>query len=70
MYHEPVDQIEPVEHAPAYGWVAASLVLYIVAGVIFKSPVLNWIVGPLWLFGTLYLVPTAIRVLRRRVVDQ
>ena len=46
------------------------MVLYIVAGVIFKSPVLNWIVGPLWLFGTLYLVPTAIRVLRRRVVGQ
>lgn len=55
-----------VEHLPGAGWFLASLVAYIVAGVALKSPVLNWIVGPLWLFVTLFLVPALWRALRRR----
>ncbi|NIR39452.1 MAG: hypothetical protein GWN79_18760 [Actinobacteria bacterium] len=55
-----------VEHLPGAGWFAASLAVYVAAGVVLKSPVLNWIVGPLWLFVTLFLVPALWRALRRR----
>lgn len=54
----------PVEGLPRPIWFVASLVLYVVLGLLVKSTVLNWIVGPLWLLITLYLVPLLWRRLR------
>ena len=58
----------PVAHLPAVGWFVVSFAVYVVLGLIVKSWVLNWIVGPLWLLLTLYLLPAAVRWLwdRRR----
>ena len=42
----------------AYG---LSFVVYVVLGYNFTSVVLNWIVGPLWLLATLYLLPKWLR---------
>ena len=37
------------------------LASYVALGVWFRSAVLNWVVGPLWFFVTLSLVPAALR---------
>lgn len=50
---------------PGIAYVAA-LVSYVVLGLVVKSVVLNWIVGPLFLLITLYLLPRAVRRLRAR----
>ena len=55
------------EHLPAAMWFVATLVVYIALGLYLKSPVLNWIVGPLWLFGSLYLIPAMVRAARTRM---
>lgn len=55
------------ERLPAVGWFVLTLAVYIVLGVIFKRAVLNWVVGPLWLFGALYLLPVLARAVRARV---
>ena len=47
------------------GWYAVALVVYVAAGYYLKSWLLNWIVGPLFLVVVLYVVPTAVRRLRR-----
>lgn len=46
---------------PAPIWFVVSLVVYVVAGLVLKSVVLNWIVGPLWLLVTIVLIPAAVR---------
>ena len=43
-----------------WGYLAAFLV-YVVLGLLLRSVVLNWIVGPLFLLLTLYLLPLAVR---------
>jgi len=43
----------------------AALVAYVVLGLLFRSVVLNWIVGPLFLLLSLYLLPLAIRTIVR-----
>lgn len=55
------------EHRAFYVWIAVSLLAYIGFGVWLKSPVLNWIVGPLWLFATVYLIPAIFRAARSMV---
>ena len=52
--------MDDAEHNPLVdAWPAyvVSFVIYVVAGLLFRSTVLNWIVGPLWLLATLHLVP-------------
>ena len=56
---------EQIDDIPRPGWFVASFALYVTLGVLFKSTVLNWVVGPLWLVLTLWLVPA----LARRVRD-
>lgn len=56
-----------VEGLPGPGWIVLSFVVYVALGLVLKSVVLNWIVGPLWLLGTLYLLPTSVRSLAARV---
>ena len=46
--------------------VMASLAIYITLGFFLKGIVLNWIVGPLWLFIVLYFLPTSVSSLRRK----
>lgn len=58
---EAADHDPLVDAWPAY---VVSFVVYVVAGLLFKSTVLNWIVGPLWLLITLHFVPE----LWRRIV--
>lgn len=45
---------------PGAPWFVVTFVVYVVLGLVIKSAVLNWIVGPLWLLATLYLVPLAL----------
>lgn len=59
----------PVEQLPAFTWFAVAFAGYVALGVTLRSAVLNWIIGPLWLFLTLWLVPTAWRALRTRTAD-
>ena len=54
---EPAAEARPI---PWY-WYGAAFVGYVALGYFFKSAVLNWIVGPLWLVVWLYLVPKALR---------
>ena len=54
------------ERLPTVGWFVLTLVVYIALGLLFKRAVLNWVVGPLWLVGTLYLLPTVARAVRAR----
>lgn len=56
-----------VEGLPGPGWIVASFAVYVVLGLLTKSVVLNWIVGPLWLVTTLYVLPTLGRSLLARV---
>ncbi|MDH3705513.1 MAG: hypothetical protein OES57_05565 [Acidimicrobiia bacterium] len=52
---------DPIDGLPRPAWFVASFALYVTLGLLFKSAVLNWIVGPLWLLLTLWLVPTLAR---------
>ena len=45
----------------AFVWYLAAFVVYVVLGLAFKSVVLNWIVGPLFLLLTLHVLPSALR---------
>lgn len=49
-----------LEPRPAWAYVAA-LVVYVVLGYLFKSWVLNWIVGPAFLVLVLWVLPRALR---------
>ena len=49
---------------PAY---LVALVIYVLLGLVFKSAVLNWVVGPLFPLAVLYLVP---QLLRRRSIGR
>ncbi|NEE00285.1 hypothetical protein [Phytoactinopolyspora halotolerans] len=49
------------------GWYVAALALYLVIAYFTKTVLLNWVMGPLFLLLTLYLVPTAAAVVRRRL---
>lgn len=42
-----------------------ALVVYVALGLLLRSIVLNWVVGPLFLLLTLYLLPLAVRRLVR-----
>ena len=42
---------------PGWPWFVATFVVYVVLGLVIKSTVLNWIVGPMWLLATLYILP-------------
>ena len=50
----------PPEDVPAWQYVVA-FVAYVAVGYHLKSVFLNWIVGPLFLLTTLYLLPLAFR---------
>lgn len=55
----PADVSEPRD--VSWIWYVVALVLYIGLGLLLKSVLLNWIIGPLFLLMVLYLVPTAVR---------
>lgn len=59
-----------VAHLPAPGWFVLSFAVYVALGIALKSPVLNWIVGPLWLFATLFVLPGLWRALRTRTATR
>ena len=59
------DRERPEALTGAVAFVVA-LVVYIALGLVLKSAVLNWIVGPLFPLFALYLLPAAVRRLRRR----
>jgi hypothetical protein len=48
------------------GWYVAALVAYVAGGFVFKSALLNWLVGPLFLLLVLYAVPTLVRTVARK----
>jgi hypothetical protein len=52
--------------AAAMAWLAV-LAAYVTLGLLFKSVFLNWIVGPLFPFVVMYLIP---RLWRRGTSDQ
>lgn len=47
-------------------WYAVALATYVTAGFFFKSVLLNWLVGPLFLLIVLYVIPTILRNLARK----
>ena len=57
----------PVEGLPPAAWFVVTFVVYVILGLVVKSTVLNWIIGPLWLLITLFLLPTMVRRARARV---
>ena len=42
---------------PGSAWIVAALAAYVVLGFMLKAPVLNWVVGPLWLLAVLHVLP-------------
>ena len=50
----------PVAGLPGPGWFVVSFAAYLGLALVAKSVVLNWIVGPLWLLLTLYVLPAAV----------
>jgi hypothetical protein len=56
-----------VQGIPSRRWFIATFVVYVALGLTLKTLVLNWIVGPLWLLVTLFLLPEAVRWIRRTV---
>ena len=56
-------------HLPGASWFVVTFATYVALGVTLKSPVLNWIIGPLWLFLTLIVIPATFRSLRGRRVS-
>jgi hypothetical protein len=52
--------------ATAIAWIGV-LAIYVILGLAFKSVFLNWIVGPLFPFVVMYLIP---RLWRRRTSDR
>ena len=61
-----VAEVPPPRDLPAAAYVAA-FVAYVALGYVFKSAILNWVVGPLFLLVVLHLLP---RALTRRPVNQ
>lgn len=55
------DPRRPVAGLPSPVWFGATFVAYIVLGLTTRSVVLNWVVGPLWLVVTLYVLPQLVR---------
>ncbi len=55
----------PAVAPPPVAYIAA-FVAYLVLGYVFRSVFLNWIIGPLFLVGSLYVVP---RLLGRRAAE-
>jgi hypothetical protein len=55
-----------VDQLPATAWFVVTLAAYVALGLAFRSAVLNWIVGPLWMLATLYLLPMGLGALRSR----
>ena len=55
---------------PSVALLVAAFVAYVGLGLVFKSLFLNWIIGPLWLFLVLYLLPLLIGRLRGDRPDQ
>ncbi|WP_165367630.1 hypothetical protein [Phytoactinopolyspora endophytica] len=41
------------------GWYVAALIIYVVIAYFTKTVLLNWVMGPLFLLLTLYIIPTA-----------
>ena len=54
----------PENSAPSWPALAAAFGVYVVLGLTFKSVFLNWIVGPLWLLLTLFILPLGIAHMR------
>ena len=63
------DPRRPVPGLPSPAWFVATFVGYVVLGLVTKSAVLNWVVGPLWLLLTLYVLPELFRRVRGRGAD-
>jgi hypothetical protein len=42
-----------------------AIVSYVILGLLFKTAILNWIVGPVYLLVVLHVIPEAVR----RVID-
>ena len=59
----PGSQPAPPDRVPAYAYLVA-LAVYVALGLVARSLVLNWIVGPLFPMLVLYLIP---RTMRRRL---
>ncbi len=57
------DQSQPEALGPPLAAYIATFAVYLVLGYLFRSVVLNWIIGPLFLVGCLHVVP---RLLGRR----
>ena len=55
-----------VPHLPSPIWFVVSFAVYVALGLVTRSTVLNWIVGPLWLLVTLYVLPLVGRRLLHR----
>lgn len=56
-------QSEPAAVAPPLVAYVATFIVYLILGYLFRSVVLNWIIGPLFLVGCLHVLP---RLLGRR----
>jgi len=52
---------EPAAVAPPLAAYLAALAVYLVLGYVFRSVVLNWIIGPLFLVVTLHVLPRLLR---------
>ncbi len=67
---KPTSRTEAKEEPPAVAPPAAAyvvaLAVYVALGYFLKSALLNWVVGPLFLFGALYLLPRLVRHRPRR----
>lgn len=59
MAHEPPLPDEPTPLA-----YVIAMTTYVVLGLVFRSAVLNWIVGPLYLVTVLHVLPAGLRRLR------
>lgn len=52
---------EPTDVAPPWPAYVATFVVYVALGYRFRSVVLNWIIGPLFLVLCLYVLPRLVR---------
>ncbi len=59
MAHEPPLPDEPTPLA-----YVVAMATYVALGLVFRSAVLNWIVGPLYLLVALHVLPAGLRRLR------
>ena len=46
---------------PGKIWMVVAFIVYVALGFTLKAPVLNWVVGPLWLLVILHLMPSLFR---------